>query len=1170
MNNSALEVVPASPKDSIQRRLRSLALVLSLVFGLAGVASLYFSYQWWHLSQNQQVVLRLDASTARVILHTQKLLEALQDTYVTQDVDQLHQNVQPWIEQLQKDQREIRQLIDDAPRESAPRKVAEAAYPQLQKIINLAQGIISQAEIGNWPSAKVRFQYLEASYQQYIRDYERLLQANSQYLLSVKTMMRLYSRIAFLPLLLALLGILVTVLGAIGTQRVVLRPLQELTNSVRHFAEGDFTIRLPEKRRDEIGILAHTFNLMADRIQEARANLTQQVEERTQALQRRTAQLQAATEIGRAVTTLREVDELLAHAARLISQRYGYYHVGLFLNDEASNTTRLRAAYTQNGKAAEKLLAEEYSIPIGLEGPISQTAATGRLHVAQFSAQNPHPIPELSRTRAEATFPLKSGDTILGVLDIHSNTDITFAPEDITALQAVADLLAIALENARLFQETQRALEAARRAYAQLSQESWARFLKPRTVLGFRIDSSGTLHPITVEEVEEAEETEATAETPAEKSPAAADATPAASAAESPTPDSAEQTENTLDVPITIRERAIALARLRKATPWTSTEKQLVERLAERIGNILESARLFSETQRRAAQLQIAAEIARDTSGTLDLDELLAKAVNLVRERFGFYHASVFLLDESGRYGIVKESTGEAGKQLKARQHRLAVGSASIIGQTLASGQPVVVNDVRKSDIHHYNPLLPDTRAELGIPLKIGEEVIGALDVQSDTVNAFTEEDVRVLHILADQLAIAVVNARLFAETQKHLAQHRLLHQITAAAAAATTVEEAIQNTIESLHATRPDEGVSLLVPAEDQPNTLRIAAWAGYGTTQADQIRAIRIPFGEAVTGRVAATQQPIIINDTSTLPDYVAITPGMRSELAVPLVYRGELLGVLDLESPRPNHYDEHDREMMLTLASSLAAIFANIRLLEQVRRHSNELALLYEVTATASSHVDLDTLLNQLAIKLQESLDLLHCGVVLFNPDGRTGTLVASASAPDAPGSDMLGTQLPLDNPLTQEVIRTKKPTWCRDIETDPRVADIRHLLRQRGAKQIVVLPLLARDKVIGTLGMDITQPDREFTDADLRLLEQIARQIATSVEVARLFRQAVRAAERERMVTYITTKMRATNDPQEILQTAVEELRRALKAQETQILLLPEDRTTGPENNGSGEG
>ncbi|NPA93514.1 MAG: GAF domain-containing protein [Chloroflexi bacterium] len=1153
MKNSELEVTQAST-TSIQRRLRLLALALSLIFALAGAASIYFSYQWWQLTRNQQIVLRMDASTARVILHTQKLLEALQSSYAAQDVNYLKENVRPWIDQLKEDQAELQQLIAAAPKDAAPRQVAEEAYPQLKKIINLSEGIISQAEIGNWPSAKVRFQYLEESYEQYIHDYERLLKANSEYLLSSKTMARLYLRIAILPAILALLGIFVTIMGTLGTQRVVLNPLKELTASVQHFAEGDFTIRLPEDRDDEIGVLAHTFNLMADRIQEARANLTQQVEERTLALQRRTAQLQAATEIGRAVTTLREVDELLTHAARLISQRYGYYHVGLFLNDEASGTTRLRAAYTQNGKAAEKLLAEGYQLPIGMEGPVSQTASTGRLHIAQYGAQHPHPVEDLSRTRAEAAFPLKSGDTVLGVLDVHSNTDLTFSPEDIAALQSVADLLAIALENARLFQETERALEAARRAYAQLSQESWERFLKPRTTLGFRVDSSGEIQPIAASEVEEAE--------------AQAEEAPAENA--DTTPQEETQESGLLDVPITIRERPIAVARLRKATPWTATEKQLVARLAERIGNILESARLFSEAQRRAAQLQIAAEIARDTSGTLDLDELLSKAINLVRERFGFYHASVFLLDETGRYGVVKESTGEAGEQLKARQHRLAVGSASIIGQTLASGQPVVVNDVRKSDIHHYNPLLPDTRAELGIPLKVGEEVIGALDVQSTVVNAFTEEDVRVLHILADQLAIAVVNARLFAETQKHLMQHRLLHQITAAAAAATTVEEAIRNTVESLHATRPDEGVSLLVPAEDQPNTLRIAAWAGYSASKAERIRQIRIPFGEAVTGKVAATQQPLIVPDTSAIPDHIAISSRMRSELAVPLVYRGELLGVLDLESPKPNNYDEHDREMMLTLASSLAAIFANIRLLEQVRRHSDELTLLYEVTATASSHVDLDTLLNQLALKLQESMDLLHCGVVLFNRDGKTGTLVASASSPDAPGKDMIGTQLPLDNPLTQEVIRTQKPALCRDVETDPRVADIRDLLRQRGTKQIIILPLLARDEVVGTLGLDIAQADREFTDADLRLLEQIARQIATSIEVARLFRQAVRTAERERMVTYITTKMRASNDPQEILQTAVEELRRALKAQQTQILLLPEERDTGPENNGSGEG
>ncbi|MCC6956591.1 MAG: GAF domain-containing protein, partial [Anaerolineales bacterium] len=184
----------------------------------------------------------------------------------------------------------------------------------------------------------------------------------------------------------------------------------------------------------------------------------------------------------------------------------------------------------------------------------------------------------------------------------------------------------------------------------------------------------------------------------------------------------------------------------------------------------IQNLRLLEESQRRASQLQIAAEIARDTSGTLALDNLLQRTVSQITERFGYYHASIFLLDDTGKEAIVRESTGLAGEEMKRDGHRLVVGGRSAIGQVTGSGKPLVLNDVNSEEarhIHHHNPLLPFTRAELGIPLKIGEKVIGALDVQSDLVNAFSEDDVAVLQTLSDQIAVAVDNATSYELAQK-------------------------------------------------------------------------------------------------------------------------------------------------------------------------------------------------------------------------------------------------------------------------------------------------------------------------------------------------------------------------------------------------------------------
>ncbi|MCS6908823.1 MAG: GAF domain-containing protein, partial [Anaerolineales bacterium] len=192
----------------------------------------------------------------------------------------------------------------------------------------------------------------------------------------------------------------------------------------------------------------------------------------------------------------------------------------------------------------------------------------------------------------------------------------------------------------------------------------------------------------------------------------------------------------------------------------------------------IQNVRLLETLRRRAEELQIASEIARDVSGTLALDLLLKNVVNLVRDRFGFYHSSVFLLDEEGQYAVVRESTGLAGEEMKRRGHKLAVGSRSIIGYVTQHGEPLIVNDVSQSDIHRFNPLLPETKSELGIPLKIGDKVIGALDVQSTQVNAFSPDNVSILQLLADQIAIAISNAQAYELSQKAVEEMRKADQL--------------------------------------------------------------------------------------------------------------------------------------------------------------------------------------------------------------------------------------------------------------------------------------------------------------------------------------------------------------------------------------------------------
>lgn len=183
------------------------------------------------------------------------------------------------------------------------------------------------------------------------------------------------------------------------------------------------------------------------------------------------------------------------------------------------------------------------------------------------------------------------------------------------------------------------------------------------------------------------------------------------------------------------------------------------------------------ELDRRLVQIRTAAEIARSLSGVLDPNLLLQQVVDLVRQRFGLYYAAVFLLDERGEYAVLRAGTGTAGEKMIAAGHRFPVGGASMIGWTIANRRPRIALDVGQDAVRFSNPLLPQTRSEMALPLVSGEQVFGALSIQSVEAEAFDEDDVAVLQGIADSLATALQNARLFQQSAQSLEEIRALNR---------------------------------------------------------------------------------------------------------------------------------------------------------------------------------------------------------------------------------------------------------------------------------------------------------------------------------------------------------------------------------------------------------
>jgi signal transduction histidine kinase/ActR/RegA family two-component response regulator len=346
--------------------------------------------------------------------------------------------------------------------------------------------------------------------------------------------------------------------------------------------------------------------------------------------------------------------------------------------------------------------------------------------------------------------------------------------------------------------------------------------------------------------------------------------------------------------------------------------------------------------ERRAAQLQVAAEIARDTSATRGLDELLNHAVNLVRDRFGFYHAGIFLLDERGEYAVLRAAAGEAGDAMLSQGHRLKVDEVGIVGYVTGIGQPRIALDVGADAVLFKNAFLPKTRSELAVPLKVGGRVIGALDVQSKRAAAFDQDDVAVLQTMADQLAVAIESARLY---QAERARYREAEALRRAALALTTLmplDQVFERILAELQYVVPYDSASVQLLKGD-----RLEIIGGRGFSNLSELLGTCIPArGDNPNTLVLEAREPVILGDARAHYPIFSREPhattDIRSWLGVPLLIGDRLIGMLALDRHEANFYTETHARAARAYAAQAAVAIENARLYKDLQDQMRALEL------------------------------------------------------------------------------------------------------------------------------------------------------------------------------------------------------------------------------------
>lgn len=402
-------------------------------------------------------------------------------------------------------------------------------------------------------------------------------------------------------------------------------PLGVLTKITRDVASGNLDLEAPvSHRNDEISMLARSFNQMTAQLRVMIESLEQRVAERTREIEARNTQLIIASQLSKTVTTILDVDELVQKVVELIQDRFNLYYVGLFLVDNPNQYAVLKAG---TGDPGREMVARDHRIKLG-EGMIGWSILNSKARISQQVAEDPVRLSTafLPNTQSEAAIPLRSRGQVIGALTIQSETPFAFDEASVAIFQTMADQIAVAIDNAQLFEALQRTLEASRLAYGEMSRKAWLERISVRPLQVVR-DVQGVR----------------LVDPPAPSS--------AGQTVESPE----YQTDieiSAIHVPITVRGATIGYLNAQKPPDspfWSEDEKVMLQTLTEQLGIALESARLFEETLTRAERERLIGQIANRVRETLDIETVLKTAIIEMKSAMDLHEVEVHMSSNGGQ-----------------------------------------------------------------------------------------------------------------------------------------------------------------------------------------------------------------------------------------------------------------------------------------------------------------------------------------------------------------------------------------------------------------------------------------------------------------------------------------------------------------------------------------
>ncbi len=489
----------------------------------------------------------------------------------------------------------------------------------------------------------------------------------------------------------------------------------------------------------------------------------------------------------------------------------------------------------------------------------------------------------------------------------------------------------------------------------------------------------------------------------------------------------------------------------------------------------------------RTRDLFLTLEVGQLSTRIYQQEELLPRVVEYIRERFNLYYTQVYLLDEGKRYAILRAGTGEVGEQLLARAHRLDLKQTSIVARAAQSQRPVLVADALASDIHRPNPLLPETRSEVAIPLIVGDEVLGVLDMQARQADTFREDNLPVFEAMANQLASALRSAQSYAETQ-------------AAVERATVINRRLTS-----------------------------SAWESY--------------LGRIGEGKPVGYEYDL--QNVQPLPEEVAAGDGSASVgnghggyVTRPVMLRDQPIGQITLGEDGEREWTAEELNLVENVADQIAQTLEQFRAFDETAAALAQTESLYEASRTIGSATTDQELYDALVQNIRtENLDRVVLGAITGQDSGG-GPIVTVTAVWDRAGQEAAFH----GNRFTTREMPLLKQMTPRDVilvgdfeSPDPAVIDAQTqaVFKHLGVQSAAILPIATGQELFGWLLLETTSHTRRFTDEDVIPYRTLADQAAVALQSLRLFEQTRKRAAEMQTVAEVGAEASAALDIERLL-------------------------------------